>query len=185
MPLPRIYESVLPHPDSEKEIFWRFLVVPAQAIPESASRSAPSILSALELTKISRLSPTRLPFVVATLLLPESPEDFTSRVEQFSQQWAQGAENLPNASREALAFAEQIIFGNLVPLERCCPESLASLVAKSFSGGDNEDTLLAESGGNRLIVVTGEDGVVIGGPHQSIVSANIWDKILRWLRGLS
>lgn len=187
MAQPRIYESTIPHPDREKEMLWRFIVVPARAIPETASHSAPAVLSALELTKISRVSPTYLPFVVAVLLMPESPGDFKSRVEGFAKEWAtKDRQSLPEESRKALELAEQVVFGRLVPFEGspCCQESFGSLVAKVSGGGDNWDALLVGSGENRLITVVGEDGVVIGGPHASIVNANVWDKILRWLRGL-
>lgn len=187
MAQPRIYESTVPHPDREKEMLWRFIVVPARVIPETASHSAPAVLSALELTKISRVSPTRLPFMVAVLLMPERPEDFKSRVEGFARDWAdKDRQSLPEESREALELAEQVVFSRLVPFEGspCCQESFGSLVARVTGGSDNDGAFLVGSGERRLITVVGEDGVLIGGPHASIVNSNIWDKILRWLRGL-
>jgi hypothetical protein len=172
MNLRQIYHTTILHPDNNG-IVWSLMVVPIRSFAEEGDLWR-TIMSIIDPEQIGRINPRMLPFVIASML--NSDEDV---LKGATRNWESSA-----STHRVMEFAEHLAFERVVPVEHSplVQEALVTIAARADdAGGEQGGVTLVQSGGDKLIVVVGPDGVVIAAANPL---ASIWEKILKYLQGL-
>ena len=176
----QIYETTVLHPDPEKDLSWRFVVVPAHSLHEDRIDVSTTVQK-LELTTERTIELSLLPFVMAAMLVPTPGDDVLSSAQNLYQSLMSGTDPFVSETSEALRFAEQLAFQRLVPFEQS-PLSNESLAGIASLANDGTGVTLVKHGDGNLVLAASSAGFVISGPSQWL-SASILERIFDWLRG--
>ena len=138
MRLPQIHATTVLHPINKK-LSWQFLVVPAHSVSDLGLSIDLSLIERLQLRKIRDIEPSLLPFLVASMLGSEGSAQILKTAQSYAQAWPWTRESLSNEAVEALEFAEQVVFRELVPFERSplAQESFASITSSTLDEREN------------------------------------------------
>lgn len=178
--LPQTFETTVLHPDSDSDLSWRFVIVPARSLRGEDIDLATAIQS-LTLTNRRDIELSMLPFVIASMLSTTPDDNIMTKARDLFASFMQNPP-LPDDAT-ALRFAEQLAFDRVVPFEQS-PLAAESLAAIASAGGDDRTGLALVKDGEQSFMLAGNrKGIVVAAPTQWFLSSSILERILDWLRG--
>ena len=209
MELIQIFESTVSADTSSHAI--HVLVAPQRSFMAGEPPGITGLMQELSLVSVQPVRPSELVAALATLLDPElrkhegverlittlrpadtvdpgAPPAVVPPTPSVPTPGAAAVVTPPPPASETWAFAEQVAFARLIPMEQSPLdlESLASLVTKASAVGIGAYAGFVIAGGTPLLLITVPTGMIIFGAASGVAKAleeGLRDRVLALLRG--